>query len=129
MYIYAGVYDVCTWKFIYILIHTHTHTHTISVKDSLTIHTEQLFSTIVLLISRRHLETAGDILVFTSEHCFWLLVNRLCFWHLVAGMPLNLLQCTGWPPITKNYLTHIVNRTFTDWTFGSLQNSHFIFIL
>ena len=129
IYIYMQVYMMYVHENLYIYTYTHTHTHTFSVKDSLTIHTEQLFSTIVLLISRRHLETAGDILVFTSEHCFWLLLNRLCFWHLVAGMPLNLLQWTGWPPITKNYLTHIVNRTFTDWTFGSLQNSHFIFIL
>ena len=65
MYVHENLYI-----YLYTHTHTHTHTHTFSVKDSLTIHTEQLFSTIVLLISRRHLETAGDILVFTSEHCF-----------------------------------------------------------
>lgn len=55
------VYMIYVHENLYIYIYTHTH---FAVKDSLTIHTEQLFSTIKVLISRGHLATAGDIFGF-----------------------------------------------------------------
>lgn len=61
----------------------------------------------------KHLAMFGGGFGSTTEECFWHLVDK---WML-----LNLMQWSGWPPITKNYHpTSIFNRAVMDWMFWVL---------